>query len=401
MKFIINIFFMLKEKLISSFTSEKNGITSARYTARNINGMFALSIVLWVIIIGGIGYAFNSPDDAYTQCIEEYDKQVKEVRDMNEDLVNRCVNEYRNNIYELKSCVANPIPVPVNSCTSKWTGSVAPISDEPQRKVENNLRKRFGLEDCRATNDFHRLGKYNLEWMAYDIACEAGKSFDIKSPWDYIIENVSWWANLWDYMVLKKIWISETRIVLAHIESPLMKWAIVKTWTYLGRTNISWASTNYHVHIELWDNYYNVSREFALWEKYRKINGTALLNHRQWDFWQQRKNVYYFTSYDLWDVSQNDSTPCIGASGKDLCEMERNGIRTMALTSDIREELGVKFGDKVRLLWEDGCEWVYEVHDEMNKRFRSTPWVLRPWTPYYIKGDLPSKWGGVCSVTKI
>lgn len=392
---------MLKEKLISSFTSEKNGITSARYTARNINGMFALSIVLWVIIIGGIGHAFNSPDDAYTQCIEEYDKQVKEVRDMNEDLVNRCVKEYRNNIYELKSCVANPIPVPVNSCTNKWTGSVAPISDEPQRKIENNLRKRFGLEDCRATNDFHRLGKYNLEWMAYDIACESGKSFKIKSPWRYKIEKVWYGVNLWDYVILSKFDNPETRIVLWHIVTYYQVGHTLKDGEIIWEVNVSWASTNYHIHIELWDWYMNVSREFALWEKYRKINGTALLNHRQWDFWQQRKNVYYFTSYDLWDESQNDSTPCIGASGKDLCEMERNWIRTMALTSDIREELGVKFGDKVRLLWEDGCEWVYEVHDEMNKRFRSTPWVLRPWTPYYIKGDLPSKWGGVCSVTKI
>lgn len=389
---------MLKEKLISSFTSEKNGITSARYTARNINGMFALSIVLWVIIIGGIGYAFNSPDDAYTQCIEDYDRQVKEVRDMNEDLVNRCVKEYRNNIYELKSCVANPIPVPVNSCTNRWTGNVAQISDEPQRKIENNLRKRFGLEDCRATNDSHRIWKYNIEWMAYDIACETWKSFNIKSPWEYTVEKIGFWYNIGNFIILVK-W--ETRIVLGHTTTSRKVWEKLKEGDIIGQIDISWASTGMHVHIELWDWFYNVSREYALGDKYRKLNGTALLNHRKWDFWQQRKNVYYFTSYNLWDVNQNDSSPCIGASGKDLCEMERDWIRTMALTSDIREELWVEFGDKVRLLGDDGCEGVYEVHDEMNKRFRSTPWVLRPWTPYYIKGDLPSKWGGVCSVTKI
>jgi hypothetical protein len=57
--------------------------------------------------------------------------------------------------------------LPVNSCVNKEQPHA--FEDEPP---ENNLRKRFGLEDCRATNDSHRLGKYNLEWMAYDIACE-------------------------------------------------------------------------------------------------------------------------------------------------------------------------------------------------------------------------------------
>lgn len=39
----------------------------------------------------------------------------------------------------------------------------------------------------KATNEIsaykkHKLPKYNLEWMAYDIACEKGKSFDVRSP---------------------------------------------------------------------------------------------------------------------------------------------------------------------------------------------------------------------------
>lgn len=390
---------MFKEKLLSSIEN-LNGTTSARYTARNINAMFVLMIVIGGGIIGS-AFAFFSPDDEYTQCIEDYTKQVDEVRQRNDELVSSCYKEYKDNIYELGACIKNPTPVPVNSCTNKWTWSIREgesLSDVPSRQVENNLRKRFGLESCRATNDFHRLGKYNLEWQAYDIACEVGKSFDIKSPWDYTIEKIAFWYNIGNFIILVK-W--NTRIVLWHTTTSRKVWDKLKEWDVIGQTDISGASTWMHVHIELWDNYYNVSREFALWEKYRKINGTALLNHRQWDFGQQKENVYYFTSYDLWDESQNDSTPCIGASGKDLCALEKSGVRTMALTSDIRERLGVKFGDKVRLLWDEGCEWVYEVHDEMNKRFRQTPWILRPGTPYYIKWDLPSKDGWVCSVTKI
>lgn len=61
------------------------------------------------------------------------------------------------------------------------------------------------------------------------------------------------------------------------------------------------------------------------------------------------KQMYYFTHYDLGDYRQNDKTPCIGASGKDLCKLERSGVRTMALTSDIRKKMGIKFGDTVKL----------------------------------------------------
>ena len=58
---------------------------------------------------------------------------------------------------------------------------------------------------------------------------------------------------------------------------------------------------------------------------------------------------YYFTHYDLGDINQNDSSPCHGASGADLCFLARQGVNTMALTSDIRAKIGVKFGDKVIL----------------------------------------------------
>jgi hypothetical protein len=54
-----------------------------------------------------------------------------------------------------------------------------------------------------------------------------------------------------------------------------------------------------HIHIELWDGYMNVDRNFALGKAYKSQNGTALLNHRNWDFGQPKDNVYYFTHYTL------------------------------------------------------------------------------------------------------
>lgn len=110
--------------------------------------------------------------------------------------------------------------------------------------------------------------------------------------------------------------------------------------------------------------------------------------------------VYYFTHYDLWDISQTDWAPCTWASWKDLCDLARKWIHTMALTSDIRSKMWIKWWDKVMLLWDKWCTWTYYVHDEMAKRFRT--WCIkRPGTNYCIKWDLPWKEWWACYVKKI
>ena len=85
---------------------------------------------------------------------------------------------------------------------------------------------------------------------------------------------------------------------------------------------------------------------------------SKLCVQREWSFCQDKVakkatypglTKYYFTHYDLGDVRQNDSSPCHGASGADLCFLAREGVNTMALTVDIRNKLGIKFGDKVIL----------------------------------------------------
>lgn len=366
---------ILKEEVI-------NWLLHRKYTSRNIN----IAYISIVLLLSGITYlAFADSKTPLQECQEAYMFATNELYRYNE-----IHSRYK-------------VSLPKYDCTT-WTASGA-IVPPPERK--KNLRDRFWLRDCRFINEKHKLPRYNLEWIAYDIACEVGKSFNIKSPWLYIIEEIGYGNNLWNYIILR--WLipwsliikNDVRIVLAHITTSLKEWDTLDAWNIIWQVNKSWASTNYHIHIELWDWYYNVSREFALWEEYSKINWTALLNHRNWDFGQAKENVYYFTSYNLWDINQNDSSPCISASGKDLCELENSGIRTMALTYDIRKKLGVKFWDKVKLTWDEGCEGIYEVHDEMNKRFRETPWILRPWTPYYIKWDIPSKKWWVCHVSKI
>ena len=358
----------------------KYTVSPKMFSIKEIFIIVAIISTLWLLSHS----VFANGETTLEKCQKSYNKATSEIVEYNKTNPN-----YK-------------IILPTYNCTEaieqlNATGGIAPVPPNI------SLRDRFGLSDCRFINEVHKLPKYNLEWVAYDIACEMGKPFDVKSPWEYTIQVIAYWSNLWNYIILKKsseVWDEETRIVLGHTRTSRKVWEKLWEWDIIWQTDISGASTWIHVHIELWSWYRNVTRGFALGEEYNSMNWTALLNHRHWNF-RQPSEVYYFTSYDLWDVKQNDSTPCIWASGKDLCGLERSWVRTMALTSDIRTKLGIKFWDKVRLEWDNGCSWIFQVEDEMNKRFRSVPWILRPWTAYYIKGDLPSKEGWACSVTKL
>lgn len=334
-------------------------------------------------------------------CEQDYVNQVAENKETNRNITQTCKNDFKEGI-EIRKCLDKLLLPPINTCwdNDSWSGWIKELT----------LRDMFSLGNCRFVNAVHKLPKYNLEWVAYDIACEKGKSFEVRSPWQYKLSYKWYWTNLGNYIILEKVSNLNERIVLAHIVNDDEQNTVYNYYDVVGKTDVSWASTNYHIHIELWDGYWNVSREFLLWETYETMwtkltsnDGTRLLNHRGWDFGQPEEAppVYYFTAYNLWDPNQNDSSPCIWASWKDLCYLEKNGVRTMALTSDVRKMLWISFGESVRLTWDKGCEGIYQVEDEMNKRFRETPWVLRPWTNYYIKGDLPSKEGGACSITKL
>lgn len=261
------------------------------------------------------------------------------------------------------------------------------------------IQSSFGLPDCRITQgEQEHHSKESGHILAIDIACEEWAEFNVYAPMAFSEYEVSYIWNdkrIGDYLVLKN---GDTRYVYWHTDWLVVyKGLKVKSWERLGFTNLSWMSTNYHVHIEKWVGKENVSMIDGKVNEYSQ----KLCDQRNWAFcatWDTSK--FYFTHYDLWDYKQNDSEPCKGASGADLCYLARNGVQTMALTSDMRNKLGVKFWDKVVLEWDEWCKWIYEVHDEMNKRFR-TSCVKRPGTNYCIKGDLPWKVGGACTVKKI
>ena len=89
-------------------------------------------------------------------------------------------------------------------------------------------------------------------------------------------------------------------------------------------------------------------------------------------------NYMLFTTYNP-EPGQTDSTPCIGASGDDQCELATNhGARIIALSQDMVSHFGdkrFKYRDRVRLEQHpeespnDLCNGEYEVLDTMNARF--------------------------------
>lgn len=245
---------------------------------------------------------------------------------------------------------------------------------------------------------------------------------------EYVIESVWTDSLLWNFVILSfKDWTDErlawsSRWYFGHtvLDS---KWKVgdtIQTWVRFAHADLSGATTGWHTHIELrrmydgvWQSVRYVTRfkELALEKKRTAI---PVANAAE-------ENTYYFTHYALWDEKQNDGDPCISADGKDSCKAHATWRGTMALTVDIRNKIGVKFGDKVALTWDVGCEGVYTVTDEMNCRFRwPNAWhngpcyysdkvtptpkisnILRPGTPYYIKWDLPGRPGGACSIKKL
>ena len=112
---------------------------------------------------------------------------------------------------------------------------------------------------------------------------------------------------------------------------------------------------------------------------------------------KQDYTYYYFTPYNL-TKKQTDSQPCIWASTKNLCTLNSKWIKTIALTVDVRKSMNIKRWDEVQLIWDKWCEWIYQVHDEMNKRYRE--WcILRDWV--CIKWDIVNWVWWVCRVQKL
>ena len=172
-----------------------------------------------------------------------------------------------------------------------WTSTASTVAVAKQI----NLRSIFSLWDCRFTNDNHKLPRYKLEWLAYDIACEKWKAFDVSVPnyqakenRKWIVEKIGYGHNMGNFIIIKS---NTLRVVYGHTKPIewIKEWDIVKSTFTIGETDLSGESTGMHLHLEIWEWTDIVSRErfwSPIWEKQDQ---RKLLEHRQWNFGQKKK----------------------------------------------------------------------------------------------------------------
>ena len=250
------------------------------------------------------------------------------------------------------------------------------------------------------------VSKARWGMYATDLACNF-KEQGVYAPdylndmKEYVIESAWTDTLLWNFVILR---FKESDDIRWYFWHTVLVWQwkagdTITTWVRFGKADLSWATSGSHTHIELrrlHDNVWNSVRYVTRFKELaleKKRTAVPVVNAAE-------ENTYYFTAYNLGDPAQNDKSPCIGSSWKDLCKLEAAWIRTMAVTSDIRKKLWIKFWDKVALTGEIGCEWLYQVEDEMNLRFRENC-ILRPRTSYCIKWDIPSKKWWACKIEKL
>ena len=252
--------------------------------------------------------------------------------------------------------------------------------------------------------NFEGQGVYAPDYLDQMIEYKIESIWSDNLLWNFVILSFPDWGTMDDIRTRWYFWHTV-------LDSKMKVWDTVSTWVQFAKADLSGVTTGWHTHIELRRMYDGVwqSVRYVTRAKERKLDqmrmggsipkaNAAEESGTRWNTSQDV--VYYFTAYNLGDPAQNDGQPCVWASGKDLCKMETSWIRTMALTIDIRKKMWIKFWDKVALTWEIGCEWLYQIEDEMNKRFRENC-IIRPGTQYCIKGDIPSKKWGACTIKKL
>lgn len=143
----------------------------------------------------------------------------------------------------------------------------------------------LSLNDCRLTQwESEHIVKWKGSMYATDIACVRWKSFEVFTPTNrdiYLLEKIGYDDRLWNFLVLKH-W--DLRFVYAHTITELKEWASLKWWELLGKVNVSWLSTNYHLHIELWAYRQNIKWDYLYWEE-------PTFNEKSFDLRMQRNIV--------------------------------------------------------------------------------------------------------------
>lgn len=271
-------------------------------------------LIMALIIIWAFGYmAYGNDTPTREEMKQNKIEQLKETNariEMNNKIAESvCETESQEKVgaieiakYKL-SCLEKDMKplIDIDSEIEKefwtWTASGGAISTVPERKQTKqiNLRSIFWLWDCRFTNDNHKLPRYKLEWLAYDIACEKWKAFDVSVPnyqanenRKWVVEKIGYGHNMGNFIIIKS---NTLRVVYGHTKPIewIKEWDIVKSTFTIGETDLSGESTGMHLHLEIWEWTDIVSRERFWSPTWEKQDQRKLLEHRQWNFGQKKK----------------------------------------------------------------------------------------------------------------
>ena len=272
-----------------------------------MNKTTIIYLIMVLIIIWAFGYMAYGEEELPTPkeiALQQRARLLAEQEQINKDnfkIRNYC-NEYASgatademnksfyDCYRLQKIPNIDIP---SIETNSWTSTASTVAVPEHKQI--NLRSIFWLGDCRFTNDNHKLPRYNLEWLAYDIACEKWKAFDVSVPnyqakegRNWIVEKIGYGHNMGNFIIIKS---NTLRVVYGHTKPIewIKEWDIVKSTFTIGETDLSGESTWMHLHLEIWEWTDIVSRERFWSPTWEKQDQRKLLEHRKWDFGQKKK----------------------------------------------------------------------------------------------------------------
>lgn len=299
----------------------ENQTVGARPKIEKTHLLYGVIAILILIIFGKT--LFASDEDRKKDALTAMDTQIAELNSYKQKIANELedkVNQANDEItkqcglipdslkegIDCKKFVQNTkLPkaqvTPIEANTNSWTSSGATLGSAPER----TLREFLSISECETRdlsfNTKHKLPKYDLEWLAYDIPpCVKWEAMKVFAPsyWEYWdVEKIGYGNNMGNYVILKSQG-SDLRVVYAHtvVDKSLLGWT-VNQGREIGYTDLSGESTGMHLHVELWRGT-NIVSKHVLWsDEYIIQDQTRLLKHRNWDF-SENKEISYWNTYN-------------------------------------------------------------------------------------------------------
>ncbi len=278
------------------------------FSKQNLTYLIMALIIIWAFAYMAYGNDTPTREEMKQNKIEQLKETNARIEMNNKIAESVCEEESQEKVgaieiarYKL-SCLEKDMKplIDIDSEIEKefWTGSVVvwTVTDASSSVAKQiNLRSIFWLWDCRFTNDNHKLPRYKLEWLAYDIACEKWKAFDVSVPnyqakenRKWIVEKIGYGHNMGNFIIIKS---NTLRVVYGHTKPIewIKEWDIVKSTFTIWETDLSGESTGMHLHLEIWEWTDIVSRERFWSPTWEKQDQRRLLEHRQWNFGQKKK----------------------------------------------------------------------------------------------------------------